>query len=106
MVLNSESRMNAPETRSNGSPRWTELHGDDEAWRKKLIGGISDVFVIPRYVRFFQSKFEKTSGLSFLELGSGTGDISRAVLASNQGQIGRYMLSENYPEGVRALREK
>jgi SAM-dependent methyltransferase len=85
---------------------WTELHGDDVAWRKKLIGDISDAFVIPRYVTFFQSKFGGERGLSFLELGSGTGDISRAVQARSEAQIGRYVLSEHYPEGVEALRKK
>src|SRR6266540_896682 len=98
--------MNAPRSDSRGGPRWTDLHSNDEAWRKKLIGDISELFVIPRYVAFLQSKFGSERGLTFLELGSGTGDISRAVMASNQGQIGRYVLSEHYAEGVQALREK
>jgi SAM-dependent methyltransferase len=98
--------MTSPQNRPNGGPRWTELHSNEEPWRKKLIGDISDLFVVPRYVSFFHNKFGSDRGLSFLELGSGTGDISRAVMASNGGQIGRYILSEHYPEGVRALREK
>jgi ubiquinone/menaquinone biosynthesis C-methylase UbiE len=85
---------------------WKDLHGNDEAWRKKLIGDISDAFVIPRYVRFFHDKFGSSRGLSFLELGSGTGDISRAVQASNDGQIARYVVSEHYPEGVEELKKK
>jgi SAM-dependent methyltransferase len=91
---------------SHATADWKELHGNDEAWRKKLIGDISDAFVIPRYVAFFHSKFGKDRALSFLELGSGTGDISRAVQASNEGQIGRYVLSEHYQEGVEELRKK
>jgi SAM-dependent methyltransferase len=95
--------------RMEGAPasaEWKDLHSNDVSWRKKLIGDISDAFVVPRYVEFFQSKFGSGKGLSFLELGSGTGDISRAVQAHNQGPIGRYVLSEQYPEGVEALRNK
>lgn len=91
---------------SQATAAWKDLHDNDEAWRKKLIGDISDAFVIPRYVEFFHSKFGSSTNLSFLELGSGTGDISRAIVASNRGQIGRYVVSEHYPEGVEELRKK
>jgi len=36
--------------------------------------------------------------------GSGTGELSQAVLAHNRGQIGRYVTSEYFPEGVEWLR--
>jgi len=89
-----------------GTSNWNELHSNDEAWRRKLIGDISERFVIPRYVEFFHSKFGSDRDRSFLELGSGTGDISRAIFDSNTGQIGRYVVSEHYAEGVSALRAK
>lgn len=85
---------------------WVDLHNNDESWRKKIVGDISEVFVVPRYVKLFYSYFEKASQLEFLEIGSGTADISRQIISQNKGQIKRYVLSEHFQEGVDWLKNK
>jgi SAM-dependent methyltransferase len=97
------------ESVSSSMPNWSVLHGGDESWRKKIVGDISEMFVIPRYVEFFGSHFGKASNLTFLELGSGTADISQAITRKYKrpnGPIKAYVLSEQFPEGVAWLREK
>lgn len=79
---------------------WAEIHDQESSWRKKIVGEISDVFIVPRYVEFFYSHFGQDKSASFFEIGSGNGDMSKAMLAANQGQIGRYVVSEYFPEGV------
>src|SRR5215212_3992813 len=96
--------MKAPS--SVGEPRWADIHDERESWRKKLIGQISDAFVIPRYVRLFYDTFGPARGLTFCEIGSGNGDMSRAILAANEGQIQRYVTSEYFDEGVEWLRKQ
>jgi hypothetical protein len=83
---------------------WAGIHDEDESWRKKLVGDISDAFIVPRYVRLFYDTFGDQHSADFCEIGSGNGDISRAILAAKQGQIGRYVTSEIFPEGVEWLR--
>jgi len=85
---------------------WSNIHKQDISWRKKLIGDINDVFVVPRYVRLFYDTFGKTVNKSFFEIGSGNGDLSIAILADKEGQIGRYVTSERFPEGVTWLKEQ
>jgi len=85
---------------------WAAIHDADTSWRKKLVGDISDAFIIPRYVRFFYDTFGGGKDLDFCEIGSGNGDMSKAILAANTGTIRRYITSEYFPEGVEWLRSQ
>src|SRR5215210_498784 len=85
---------------------WATIHDEKTSWRKKLVGGISDAFIVPRYVQFFYDVFSRDRELSFCEIGSGNGDIARAILARNQGVIRRYVTSEVFAEGVEWLRKQ
>jgi SAM-dependent methyltransferase len=89
----------------NPEPSWAGIHTEDASWRKQLIGDISDAFVVPRYVKLFYDTFGSTKDQDFLEVGSGNGDMSRAILAANGGQIRRYVVSEYFDEGVQWLRK-
>jgi SAM-dependent methyltransferase len=89
----------------NPEPAWARIHTQEASWRKQLIGDISDAFVIPRYVKLFYDTFGSGKDQHFLEVGSGNGDMSRAILAANRGQIGRYVVSEYFDEGVQWLRK-
>jgi ubiquinone/menaquinone biosynthesis C-methylase UbiE len=90
------------------SPRaeWAGFHGETESWRKKLVGDISDAFIIPRYVRLFYQTFGHDKQLDLCEIGSGNGDTSAAILSANKSQIRRYVTSEVFPEGVQWLRNR
>jgi SAM-dependent methyltransferase len=85
---------------------WESIHSRDTAWRKKLIGDINEAFVVPRYVRLFYDTFGDGLGQSFFEIGSGMGDLSKAVLAGNRGAVGHYVTSEYFPDGVAWLKEQ
>jgi len=89
----------------NSPPDWSRIHDEKTSWRRKTTGEISDAFFIPRYVRFFYSIYKDCSNCSFLELGAGTGELSRAILNDNKGQIGRYVVSEYFDEGVAWLKK-
>src|SRR5215467_4788224 len=89
----------------NAQPSWEHIHSQDTSWRKKLVGDISDVFIIPRYVKLFYDTFGAGLGQEFLEVGSGNGDMSQAILAANYGVIRRYVVSEYFEEGVNWLRK-
>jgi len=84
---------------------WAHIHSEQASWRKQLIGDISDAFVIPRYVKLFYDTFGTGANQDFFEVGSGNGDMSRAILAANQGQIRRYIVSEYFDEGVAWLQK-
>lgn len=90
---------------ANRQPSWAKIHSEDTSWRKQLIGDISDVFVVPRYVKLFYDTFGAAQQQDFFEVGSGNGDMSKAILAANRGQIRRYVVSEYFPEGVEWLRK-
>ena len=85
---------------------WSRIHDQEASWREKIVGEISHVFIVPRYVEFFYDKFGRDAGASFFEIGSGTGDITSAVLKANRGQIGSYTVSEYFPQGVEWLRKR
>ncbi len=85
---------------------WKMLHQSDESWRRRIIGDINEVFVVPRYVDLFYSYFSASYHLKILELGAGTGDLSTAILKVNQGQIGHWTASEYFSEGVEWLRKQ
>ncbi|MBI3273331.1 MAG: class I SAM-dependent methyltransferase [Planctomycetes bacterium] len=84
---------------------WARIHAADESWRKKLLGGINDAFVVPRYVKLFYDNFRGVKDWDLCEIGSGNGDMSRAILAANAGQVRRYVVSEYFAEGVEWLRK-
>ena len=84
-------------------PAWDIIHRHDASWRKQLIGDINEAFVVPRYVKLFYDTFGHMRNASFFEVGSGNGDLSKAILAADTGQIGRYVVSEYFPEGVEWL---
>lgn len=99
----------SPASRSQvemGEENWAEIHTPELSWRKKLIGEISDVFVVPRYVKLFYDNFRSFNNASFIEIGSGNGDLSLAMLKNNKGQIGKYVVSERFPEGVEWLQSQ
>jgi len=79
---------------------WSNIHSPETSWRKKITGEISDAFIVPRYVKLFYSHFGGDKNASFFEVGSGNGDMSKAILIANSGQIGRYVVSEYFLEGV------
>lgn len=87
-------------------PDWAKIHSSDQSWRKKIVGNFSELFTIPRYVKFFYSYFGSDKNLTFIEFGSGTGDISAAIIRASQGQIKSYVLSEQFEQGVKWLKEK
>jgi len=90
-----------------GAPQWAQIHDESESWRKKIVGEISDVFVVPRYVRLFYDTFGAERDLDFCEIGSGQGDLPVAILAANKaGVIRRYVTSEMFPEGVAWLKSR
>lgn len=91
---------------SNQQSVWTELHGDDTSWRKRIVGDISDAYVVPRYAEVFHQYFSGGPPLEFLELGSGTADISQEIIKKNKNVIKRYVLSEYFDNGVKWLRAK
>ncbi len=84
---------------------WAHIHRKDASWRKQLIGDINEVFVVPRYVKLFYDTFGGGRAQDFFEVGSGNGDLSHAILAANQGQIRRYVVSDYFQEAVDWLRE-
>ncbi len=82
---------------------WSAIHTKDASWRKQLVGEISDAFVVPRYVKLFYDTFGEKKNQDFFEVGSGNGDLPRAILAKNAGQIRRYVCSDYFPESVEWL---
>jgi SAM-dependent methyltransferase len=85
---------------------WAAIHTEDESWRKQLIGEINDIFVVPRYVKLFYDTFGQGRDQTFFEVGSGNGDLSRAILNENKGQIGRYVCSDYFEDAAIWLRNQ
>ncbi|MGH8020038.1 MAG: methyltransferase domain-containing protein, partial [Opitutaceae bacterium] len=85
---------------------WSHIHDPENSWRRKIVGEISDVFIVPRYVEFFKSHFAGQKALSFFEIGSGNGDMSVAMLSANEGEIRDYTVSEYFSEGVEWLKQR
>jgi len=92
-----------PVAQGKDSPQWESIHRPDASWRKQLIGDISDVFVVPRYVKLFYDTFGAGRNQDFFEVGSGNGDMSVAILKANKGQIRRYVVSDYFPQAVEWL---
>ena len=92
------------DTQKSRQQNWSSIHKQDVSWRKKLVGDINEAFVVPRYVKLFYDNYGGAAGKTFFEIGSGNGDLSVAILAKNRGQIGRYVTSEYFPEGVEWLK--
>jgi SAM-dependent methyltransferase len=83
---------------------WETIHCAEVSWREKIIGDINAAFVVPRYVSLFYDTFGDGRNQSFFEIGSGTGDLSQAILAADRGTIGRYVASECFAAGVAWLK--
>lgn len=98
--------MGEPKTTPQSDADWSGIHDPEASWRKKIVGEISDAFIVPRYVRFFYEHFGQDKDASFFEIGSGNGDMSLAMLAANKGQIGDYQVSEYFDEGVDWLKKQ
>lgn len=96
-----------PSLNAGGNVAWENVHGEDSSWRKKLVGEISDAFILPRYVRLFYETFGAKKNQNFIEVGSGNGENSKAVVAANkEGVIAKYLTTEVFPEGVEWLRKQ
>ncbi|MGD0091742.1 MAG: methyltransferase domain-containing protein [Planctomycetota bacterium] len=114
----SEEARPSSEPSAGGGVAWEGLHEQDASWRKKLIGEISDAFVLPRYVRLFYDTFGQGRDQDFVEIGSGNGENSKAILAANkpltlpspqrgEGKvIRRYLTTEVFKEGVEWLQKQ
>ncbi len=100
-----DHRVSSVPDRSAHGPDWASIHTKDASWRKQLIGEINDLFVVPRYVKLFYDTFGNRRGQEFLEVGAGNGDLSRAVLAANKGEIAKYVASDSSSGTVAWLRE-
>jgi len=87
-------------------PKWETVHEQDRSWRTKLIGGLSLHYAVPRYVEFFETYFRKPGKYTFLELGSGTGEVACAIQKKSYDFIQRYVVSENFPQGVAWLQKQ
>lgn len=85
---------------------WSDIHSADESWRRQLVGEINEAFVVPRYVKLFYDTYGDLTRSSFLEVGAGNGDLSLAILAESRGEIGRYVTSEYFQEGVDWLQKR
>jgi len=96
-----------PSLNAGGNVAWEKVHGEDASWRKKLVGEISDAFILPRYVRLFYDTFGRGRAMDFVEVGSGNGENSKAVIAANRdGVIKSYLTTEVFPDGVEWLKKQ
>lgn len=89
-------------------PEWRSIHDQDKSWRSKLIGDLSEVYVMPRYLELFKSYFQSflNQPLSFLELGSGNGDMAELIVKSKLPFVDRYLVSEQFTAGVDWLKKR
>lgn len=87
--------------------QWDKVHSGDESWRTKLIGDISTAYVMPRYVELFKQFLEGDGRpKSFLELGSGNGEMAELIASHEFAFIDSYYVSEWFYEGVKWLRKQ
>ncbi len=88
-------------------PEWRSIHDQDKSWRSKLIGDLSEVYVMPRYLQLFKFYFQQSpQPLSFLELGSGNGDMAELIVKSKLPFIKQYTVSEQFEAGVAGLKKR
>ena len=85
---------------------WADIHRPQQSWRTKLIGDLSADYVMPRYVELFEKYLARPGTFSFLELGGGTGEMAERIRDKHFPFIARYVVSENFPEGVEWLKQK
>lgn len=86
---------------------WEKVHSGDKSWRTKLIGDISTAYVMPRYAELFE-QYLKGDGApkSFLELGSGNGEMASLIAEKKFPFIGQYFVSEWFHAGVQWLKSQ
>ena len=88
-------------------PEWAQIHSESESWRTRLIGEISNAYVSPRYLELFEFYFSKSlSPITFLELGSGNGEMAQLIAHKKFPFVGEYWVSEQFPEGVDWLKQR
>lgn len=87
-------------------PVWEVIHDPSKSWRTKLIGDLSSAYVMPRYVELFERYLRSPEKKSFLEIGSGNGEIAERIRDKKFDFISRYLVSENFKKGVEWLRQK
>lgn len=80
------------------------MHRESISWRGQLTGRLNDAFIIPRFIEFFESHFISSKKLSFLEIGAGMGDLTRAILDKKLSFIDSYRVTEIDPTCVEWLR--
>ncbi|MCE5270137.1 class I SAM-dependent methyltransferase [bacterium] len=85
---------------------WSKIHQEDKSWRQQIQGDAISDYVVERYIQLFEEAFNGSPRLSFLEVGSGTGDISRRIVNSKYPFVSRYVVSESFQKGVDWLAEK
>lgn len=85
---------------------WSKIHQQEKSWRQQILGDAPSEYVLNRYFRLFFESFKGNTPLSFLELGSGNGDISSFIVNAKLPFVGRYVTSEYFTEGVEWLRSR
>jgi len=82
---------------------WSKIHDRDNSWRQQLQGQLIAAYVLDRYLVLFEEAFRNNGVLSFLELGSGNGDLSKKILEARLPCVGKYVVSECFNEGIEWL---
>lgn len=85
---------------------WTHFHSPESSWRTRLLGELSRRFAIPRCAELFFSTFPDWPRCSFLEVGAGNGEIALRIRYLGGVQPPKYLVSEQFREGVRWLRNQ
>jgi 16S rRNA A1518/A1519 N6-dimethyltransferase RsmA/KsgA/DIM1 with predicted DNA glycosylase/AP lyase activity len=86
--------------------KWSEIHNNTTSWREKIVGEISNSFIIPRYLEFFSKKFSHETQLNILEIGAGNGDISTIIYKNYKKILIHIMFQNTLPKVLSGLKLK